>query len=144
MTFGTVMRDFAQALPRARKSQERASHKIELHQRRWWIVAASTFEGKCCHRNHFLRHICKIWIDLTSRILHQADLKVWAQRSSLCLRTVSWLVARISWACFGLTCLCQTYFVDASGRSLRLCASDLFLRRRTNRSNGTMHVDLWM
>ena len=66
MTFGTVMRDFAQALPRARKSQERASHKIELHQRRWWIVAASTFEGKCCHRNHFLRHICKIWIDLTS------------------------------------------------------------------------------
>ena len=35
-----------------------------LHQRRWWIVTASTFEGKCFHRreqNHFLRHVCKIW-----------------------------------------------------------------------------------
>ena len=67
-----------------------------------------TFLGKCASG-----------LDLTSRILHQADQKVWALRSSLCL-TVFWLVARVTWAYFGWTCLCQTYFLDASEWSLAL------------------------
>ena len=65
----------------------------------------------------------KSGVDVTSRIVHQADVQVWALRSSLCLRTVSWLVARISWEYFGLTCLCQNYLLDASEWGLRLCAA---------------------
>ena len=49
----------------------------------------------------FLEVHAKSGVDLTSRILHQANLQSWALVSSLCSRTVSWLVARISWAYFG-------------------------------------------
>ena len=122
------MRDFAQALPRARKSQERASSKeggglLQLPHSR---VSAAT-------EITFFDIYAKSGVDLTSRISTSSR----SESKGLSPEVVSlfedsppWLVARISWACFGLTCLCQTYFVDASERSLRLCASSLFLRRR--------------
>ena len=49
----------------------------------------------------FLAMYAKSGVDLTSRILHQGNLQSWALGSSLCLRTVSWLVARVSWAYVG-------------------------------------------
>ena len=49
----------------------------------------------------FLAMYATSGVDLTSRILHQANLQFWALGSSLCVRTVSRLVARVSWAYFG-------------------------------------------
>ena len=115
------MRHFARALPRGRKSQEAAS-SMYVRKPRFFTkdggglmqlphlrVGAATGASKIA----FLEMYAESGVALTRCSLHQADLQVWALRSSLCLRTVSWLVARVSWAYFGLTCRCHTYFLDA-------------------------------
>ena len=71
------MRDFAQALPPARKSQERASHKRELHQRKGGgLLQLPHSRVSAATEITFFDIYAKSGVDLTSRILHQADLKV--------------------------------------------------------------------
>ena len=132
MTFSTINATLCTGSA-ARAQHTRSSINVRqkayiLHQRRFGglflqlphsRVRAATGANKIT----FLEMYAKSGVDATSRILHQADVQVWALRSSLCLRTVSWLVARISWAYFRLTCLCRNYLLDASEWCLRLCAA---------------------